>query len=55
MIPISDTVYVTGHPDGVTLSPNGPVFELHLDTARNIVKKAEQFCRNWLKEKMDLD
>ena len=34
-----DTMYITEHPDDVTLSPNDPVFELQLDAARSITEK----------------
>ena len=44
-----DTVYITENPDGVTLSPNDPVFELQLDAARSIMKKRRAVLRKLAK------
>ena len=44
-----DTVYLTENPDGVTLSPNDPVFELQLNAARGIMKKRRAVLRELAK------
>ena len=44
-----DTVYITENPDGVTLSPNNPVFELQLNAARSIMKKRRAVLRELAK------
>ena len=44
-----DTVYITENPDGVTLSPNDPVFELQLNAARGIMKKRRAVLRELAK------
>ena len=44
-----DTVYITEHPDGVTLSQSDPVFALQLDAARGIMKKRRAVLRELAK------
>lgn len=44
-----DTVYLTENPDGVTLSPNDPDFEVQLDAARSIMKKRRAVLRELAK------
>ena len=44
-----DTVYLTEHPNGITLSPNDPGFAAQIDAARGIMKKRRAVLRELAK------
>ncbi len=44
-----DTLYITENPNGITLTPNDPVFEAQMTAGRRIMKERREVLRELAK------